>query len=52
MSTGMLPPGPAVAESRFVGVLPYVGQPRGGGSPCGNRRQSREAEDARDMTCL
>jgi hypothetical protein len=50
MSTGMLPPGQALAESRFVGVLSYVGQPRGGCYPCGNRRQSSEVEDARTRT--
>jgi hypothetical protein len=30
MSTGMLPPGQALAESRLVGVLSYDGQPYGG----------------------
>jgi hypothetical protein len=35
MSTGMLPPGQALAESCFVGVLSYDGQPCGGCYPCG-----------------
>jgi hypothetical protein len=52
MSTGMLPPGQALAESCFVGVLSYDGQPCGGCYPCGNRRQNSEVEDAREITCL